>query len=203
MRIKFTSRFVFFKLATRICFSLFFYFNLFDDEFLLQRLITSDHDDDLNSGVSCCFSFQFTYFTNKKKKIYLVCYFDIQINVLLMQEVLRVERELLQLEQEELMRQRNNQVYREREQKQQQQQQHQNQMNGKSMEDEWKAMQDVNHNSSNGVQNYKRLPIIDHRSSMPNLQILDGQKRRPPLPPIPPAKPLRLIEQMQRDATIR
>ncbi|XP_018377541.1 PREDICTED: mucin-17 isoform X3 [Trachymyrmex cornetzi] len=72
-------------------------------------------------------------------------------------EVLRVERELLQLEQEELKRQRNNLAYREQ----------------------------------------KQL-----RSSMPNLQFQDAPRRRPPPPPIPLTKP-RMLDQRQRDVTIR
>ncbi|XP_015594567.1 autophagy-related protein 23 isoform X4 [Cephus cinctus] len=113
-------------------------------------------------------------------------------------EVLRVERELLQLEQEELKRQRNNLVY--RDQKKQQLAEH--------LEEQWKSLQDVAHvanSAANNVQQYKEVQVspANYRSSMPNLQFQDGQRRRPPPPPIPPAKPLRLIEQRQRDVTIR
>ncbi|XP_015594565.1 protein piccolo isoform X2 [Cephus cinctus] len=114
------------------------------------------------------------------------------------EEVLRVERELLQLEQEELKRQRNNLVY--RDQKKQQLAEH--------LEEQWKSLQDVAHvanSAANNVQQYKEVQVspANYRSSMPNLQFQDGQRRRPPPPPIPPAKPLRLIEQRQRDVTIR
>ncbi|XP_076178818.1 smallish isoform X4 [Ptiloglossa arizonensis] len=108
-------------------------------------------------------------------------------------EVLRVERELLQLEQEELKRQRNNLAYRE-----------QKQLSlAEQLQEQWKSLLDVAHSSANNVQQYKNQPPVNYRSSMPNLQLQDVQRRRPPPPPIPPAKPLRLIEQRQRDVTIR
>ncbi|XP_053992059.1 LIM domain only protein 7 isoform X3 [Hylaeus volcanicus] len=108
-------------------------------------------------------------------------------------EVLRVERELLQLEQEELKRQRNNLAYREQKQLKLAEQ----------LQEQWKSLQDVAHSSANNVQQYKNQPPVNYRSSMPNLQLQDVQRRRPPPPPIPPAKPLRLMEQRQRDVTIR
>ncbi|XP_015430121.1 PREDICTED: calponin homology domain-containing protein DDB_G0272472 isoform X2 [Dufourea novaeangliae] len=109
------------------------------------------------------------------------------------EEVLRVERELLQLEQEELKRQRNNLAYREQKQLKLAEQ----------LQEQWKSLQDVAHSSANNIQQYKNQPPVNYRSSMPNLQLQDVQRRRPPPPPIPPAKPLRLIEQRQRDVTIR
>ncbi|XP_076244522.1 smallish isoform X3 [Calliopsis andreniformis] len=108
-------------------------------------------------------------------------------------EVLRVERELLQLEQEELKRQRNNLAYREQKQLKLAEQ----------LQEQWKSLQDVAHSSANNMQPYKNQVPVNYRSSMPNLQLQDVQRRRPPPPPIPPAKPLRLIEQRQRDVTIR
>ncbi|OAD52449.1 LIM and calponin homology domains-containing protein 1, partial [Eufriesea mexicana] len=108
-------------------------------------------------------------------------------------EVLRVERELLQLEQEELKRQRNNLAYREQKQLKLAEQ----------LQEQWKSLQDVAHSSANNIQQFKSQPPVNYRSSMPNLQLQDVQRRRPPPPPIPPAKPLRLIEQRQRDVTIR
>ncbi|XP_076280021.1 smallish isoform X1 [Lasioglossum baleicum] len=108
-------------------------------------------------------------------------------------EVLRVERELLQLEQEELKRQRNNLAYREQKQLKLAEQ----------LQEQWKSLQDVAHTSANNIQQYKNQPPVNYRSSMPNLQLQDVQRRRPPPPPIPPAKPLRLIEHRQRDVTIR
>ncbi|XP_076221380.1 smallish isoform X2 [Nomia melanderi] len=108
-------------------------------------------------------------------------------------EVLRVERELLQLEQEELKRQRNNLAYREQKQLKLAEQ----------LQEQWKSLQDVAHSSANNIQQYKNQPPVNYRSSMPNLQLQDVQRRRPPPPPIPPAKPLRLVEHRQRDVTIR
>ncbi|KAJ8678754.1 hypothetical protein QAD02_014541 [Eretmocerus hayati] len=130
------------------------------------------------------------------------------------QEVLRVERELLQLEQEELKRQRTNLAY--REQKQQQL--------AEQLQEQWKALQQevvppVSRQSQPTSHYAKAQPIqpqpaiVNYRSSMPNLPMqlelvpppptsLAG-KRRPPPPPIPPAKPLRLVEQRQRDVSIR
>ncbi|XP_015124520.1 trichohyalin isoform X3 [Diachasma alloeum] len=109
-------------------------------------------------------------------------------------EVLRVERELLQLEQEELKRQRSNMAY--REQKQQQL--------AEQLQEQWQSLQDVNHGSAtNPHPTYQNINALNYRSSMPNLQLQEGLKRRPPPPPIPPAKPLRVLDQRQRDATIR
>ncbi|XP_012148469.2 smallish isoform X4 [Megachile rotundata] len=108
-------------------------------------------------------------------------------------EVLRVERELLQLEQEELKRQRSNLAYREQKQLKLAEQ----------LQEQWKSLQDVAHSSANNIQPFKTQPPVNYRSSMPNLQLQDVQRRRPPPPPIPPAKPLRLIDQRQRDVTIR
>ncbi|CAL7945953.1 unnamed protein product [Xylocopa violacea] len=108
-------------------------------------------------------------------------------------EVLKVERELLQLEQEELKRQRNNLAYREQKQLKMAEQ----------LQEQWKSLQDVAHSSANTIPQFKSQPPMNYRSSMPNLQLQDVQRRRPPPPPIPPAKPLRLIEQRQRDVTIR
>ncbi|XP_031782523.1 trichohyalin isoform X5 [Nasonia vitripennis] len=120
------------------------------------------------------------------------------------QEVLRVERELLQLEQEELKRQRNNLAY--REQKQQQL--------AEQLQEQWKSLQDVaqappppqpRSQQFNGGNKPIAAAPLNYRSSMPNLQMQEAaaQRRRPPPPPIPPAKPLRLVEQRQRDVTIR
>ncbi|XP_031782522.1 titin isoform X2 [Nasonia vitripennis] len=119
-------------------------------------------------------------------------------------EVLRVERELLQLEQEELKRQRNNLAY--REQKQQQL--------AEQLQEQWKSLQDVaqappppqpRSQQFNGGNKPIAAAPLNYRSSMPNLQMQEAaaQRRRPPPPPIPPAKPLRLVEQRQRDVTIR
>ncbi|XP_046752113.1 uncharacterized protein CG43427 isoform X1 [Diprion similis] len=107
-------------------------------------------------------------------------------------EVLRVERELLQLEQEELKRQRSNLAYREQKQ----------QKLAEQLREQWKSMQDVVQAPVNtpSIQ-FKALPPVNYRSSMPNLE--DSQRRKLPPPPIPPAKPLRLVEQRQRDVTIR
>ncbi|XP_011302556.1 interaptin isoform X2 [Fopius arisanus] len=111
-------------------------------------------------------------------------------------EVLRVERELLQLEQEELKRQRSNMAY--REQKQQQQQL------ADQLQEQWQSLQNVNHPTPpNPHPTYQNISVLNYRSSMPNLQLQEGLRRRPPPPPIPPAKPLRLLDQRQRDATIR
>uniref|UniRef100_A0ABD2WTJ7 LIM zinc-binding domain-containing protein n=1 Tax=Trichogramma kaykai TaxID=54128 RepID=A0ABD2WTJ7_9HYME len=128
------------------------------------------------------------------------------------QEVLRVERELLQLEQEELKRQRNNLAYRE------QQQQHL----ADQLHEQWKSMQQENQQQQSAVQTRNHYnsnkshavsavaaTTVNYRASMPNLQMHDhhapvmGPRRRPPPPPpIPPAKPLRLVDQRQRDVTI-
>ncbi|XP_033222059.1 uncharacterized protein LOC117176113 isoform X2 [Belonocnema kinseyi] len=108
-------------------------------------------------------------------------------------DVLRVERELLQLEQEELQRKRSNLAYREQKQQQLAQQ----------LEEQWKSLQDVANGSPRNFQQYKLQTPLNYRSSMPNLQMQDVQRRRPPPPPIPPAKPLRMVEQRQRDVTIR
>lgn len=107
--------------------------------------------------------------------------------------MLRVERELLQLEQEELQRKRNNLAYREQKQQQLAQQ----------LQDQWKSLQDVANGSSRNTQQYKLQTPLNYRSSMPNLQMQDVQRRRPPPPPIPPAKPIRMIEQRPRDVPIR
>ncbi|XP_011158477.2 serine-rich adhesin for platelets isoform X2 [Solenopsis invicta] len=109
-------------------------------------------------------------------------------------EVLRVERELLQLEQEELKRQRNNLVYREQKQLRLAEQ----------LQEQWKSLQDVAQNSiKNNTQQYKyHTPAVNYRSSMPNLQFQDASRRRPPPPPIPLSKP-RMLDQRQRDVTIR
>ncbi|XP_034939260.1 general transcriptional corepressor trfA [Chelonus insularis] len=108
-------------------------------------------------------------------------------------DVLRVERELLQLEQEELQRQRNNMLY--LEQKQQQL--------GGQLQEQWQSLQDVNHDPNMAHAAYRNINIKNYRSSMPNLQLQDNHRRRPAPPPIPPAKPLRLLDQRQRDITIR
>lgn len=109
------------------------------------------------------------------------------------QEVLRVERELLQLEQEALKRQRTNMVY--REQKQQQL--------AEQLQEQWQSLQNVNYAGNIVHATYQNIDMANYRSSMPNLQLQDNQRRRPAPPPIPPAKPLRLIDQRQRDMTIR
>ncbi|XP_012269699.2 uncharacterized protein CG43427 isoform X1 [Athalia rosae] len=106
-------------------------------------------------------------------------------------EVLRVERELLQLEQEELKRQRSNLAYREQKQ----------QKLAEQLQEQWKSIQDVVQVPVNPAPQFKALPPVNYRSSMPNLQ--EAQRRKPPPPPIPPAKPLRLVEHRQRDVTIR
>ncbi|XP_012541813.2 serine-rich adhesin for platelets [Monomorium pharaonis] len=108
-------------------------------------------------------------------------------------EVLRVERELLQLEQEELKRQRNNLAYREQKQLRLAEQ----------LQEQWKSLQDVAQNSIKNVQQYKyHTPAMNYRSSMPNLQFQDAPRRRPPPPPIPLSKP-RMLDQRQRDVTIK
>ncbi|XP_070169178.1 mucin-3B isoform X3 [Polyergus mexicanus] len=108
-------------------------------------------------------------------------------------EVLRVERELLQLEQEELKRQRNNLAYREQKQLRLAEQ----------LQEQWKSLQDVAQNSIKNTQQYKyHTPTVNYRSSMPNLQFQDLPRRRPPPPPIPLTKP-RILDQRQRDVTIR
>ena len=108
-----------------------------------------------------------------------------------------MERELLQLEQEELKRQRTNMAYREQRQMQLAEQ----------LQEQWQSLQDVanvsiNGNASSQLYKYQAAPM-NYRSSMPNLQLQDGHRRRPPPPPIPPSKPSRLVEQMQRDVTMR
>ncbi|KAK0174027.1 hypothetical protein PV328_007146 [Microctonus aethiopoides] len=108
-------------------------------------------------------------------------------------EILRVERELLQLEQEELKRQRNNMAYREQKQQQLTEQ----------LQEQWQSLQDVNNTSNIAHATYQNINMINYRSSMPNLQLHDVQRRRPAPPPIPPTKPIRLLEQRQRDVTIR
>ncbi|KAL6438876.1 hypothetical protein ACFW04_003740 [Cataglyphis niger] len=109
-------------------------------------------------------------------------------------EVLRVERELLQLEQEELKRQRNNLAYHEQKQLRLAEQ----------LQEQWKSLQDVAQNSIKNTQQYKyHTPTMNYRSSMPNLQFQDLPRRRPPPPPpIPLTKP-RILDQRQRDVTIR
>ncbi|EZA55977.1 uncharacterized protein LOC105278682 isoform X2 [Ooceraea biroi] len=109
-------------------------------------------------------------------------------------EVLRVERELLQLEQEELKRQRSNLAYREQKQLRLAEQ----------LQEQWKSLQDVAQNTIKSTQQYKQYhaPTMNYRSSMPNLQFQDAPRRRPPPPPIPLTKP-RILEQRQRDVTIR
>ncbi|XP_071641454.1 uncharacterized protein Smash isoform X3 [Temnothorax longispinosus] len=108
-------------------------------------------------------------------------------------EVLRVERELLQLEQEELKRQRNNLAYREQKQLRLAEQ----------LQEQWQSLQDVAQNSVKNTQQYKyHTPAVNYRSSMPNLQFQDAPRRRPPPPPIPLSKP-RMLDQRQRDVTIR
>jgi len=108
--------------------------------------------------------------------------------------VLRVERELLQLEQEELKRQRNNLAYREQKQLRLAEQ----------LQEQWKSLQDVAQNSIKNAQyKYNNTPTVNYRSSMPNLQFQDLPRRRPPPPPpIPLTKP-RILDQRQRDVTIR
>ncbi|XP_043483093.1 uncharacterized protein LOC122511726 isoform X2 [Leptopilina heterotoma] len=108
-------------------------------------------------------------------------------------DVLRVERELLQLEQEELQRKRNNLAYQEQKQQQLAQQ----------LQEQWKSLQDVANGSSRNTQQYKLQTPLNYRSSMPNLQMQEVQRRRPPPPPIPPAKPIRIVEQRPRDVPIR
>lgn len=104
-----------------------------------------------------------------------------------------MERELLQLEQEELKRQRNNLAYREQKQLRLAEQ----------LQEQWKSLQDVAQNSIKNAQQYKyNTPTVNYRSSMPNLQFQDLPRRRPPPPPIPLIKP-RILDQRQRDVTIR
>lgn len=105
-----------------------------------------------------------------------------------------MERELLQLEQEELKRQRNNLAYREQKQLRLAEQ----------LQEQWKSLQDVAQNSIKSTQQYKyHMPAVNYRSSMPNLQFQDAPRRRPPPPPpIPLTKP-RMLDQRQRDVTIR
>ncbi|XP_014488518.1 PREDICTED: uncharacterized protein LOC106751841 [Dinoponera quadriceps] len=107
-------------------------------------------------------------------------------------EVLRVERELLQLEQEELKRQRNNLAYREQKQLRLAEQ----------LQEQWKSLQDVAQSSIKSTQQYKyHVPTVNYGSSMPNLQFQDTPRRRPPPPPIPLTKP-RMVDQRQRDISI-
>ncbi|XP_018401575.1 PREDICTED: myb-like protein X isoform X2 [Cyphomyrmex costatus] len=109
-------------------------------------------------------------------------------------EVLRVERELLQLEQEELKRQRNNLAYREQKQLRLAEQ----------LQEQWKSLQDVAQNSIKNTQQYKyHTPAVNYRSSMPNLQFQDAPRRRPPPPPPIPLNKPRILDQRQRDVTIR
>lgn len=105
-----------------------------------------------------------------------------------------MERELLQLEQEELKRQRNNLAYREQKQ----------QRLVEQLQEQWKSLQDVAQNSIKNTQQYKYYvpATVNYRSSMPNLQFQDAPKRRPPPPPVPLTKP-RMPDQKQRDVTIR
>lgn len=105
-----------------------------------------------------------------------------------------MERELLQLEQEELKRQRNNLAYREQKQLRMAEQ----------LQEQWKSLQDVAQNSIKNTQQYKYHipPTVNYRSSMPNLQFQDMSRRRPPPPPVPLNKP-RMPDQRQRDVTIR
>lgn len=109
--------------------------------------------------------------------------------------MLRVERELLQLEQEELKRQRNNLAYREQKQLRLEEQ----------LQEHWKSLQDVAQSSMKNTQQCKyHTPAANYGSSMPNLQFQDTGRRRPPPPPplIPPNKP-RILDQRQKDVTIR
>lgn len=104
-----------------------------------------------------------------------------------------MERELLQLEQEELKRQRNNLAYREKKQL----------ILAEQLQEQWQSLQDVAQNSIKSTQQYKyHMPAANYRSSMPNLQFQDVPRRRPPPPPIPLTKP-RVLDQRQRDVTIR
>lgn len=104
-----------------------------------------------------------------------------------------MERELLQLEQEELKRQRNNLAYREQKQLRLAEQ----------LQEQWKSLQDVAQSSIKSTQQYKyHAPTVNYGSSMPNLQFPDTPRRRPPPPPIPLTKP-RMLDQRQRDVTIR
>lgn len=104
-----------------------------------------------------------------------------------------MERELLQLEQEELKRQRNNLAYREQKQLRLAEQ----------LQEQWKSLQDVAQNSIKSAQYKYNAPTVNYRSSMPNLQFQDLPRRRPPPPPpIPLTKP-RILDQRQRDVTIR
>lgn len=111
-------------------------------------------------------------------------------------DMLRVERELLQLEQEEMKRK--------------------NMMNRKLYEKRLHAQQEVEHRRSlqdvnadgnlyaNVYNNNNYHAQIDHRKSMPNLQ--EMQLREAPedkiIPPIPPAKPLRVQEYLKYNKTI-
>lgn len=105
-----------------------------------------------------------------------------------------MERELLQLEQEELKRQRNNLAYREQKQ----------QRLVEQLQEQWKSLQDVAQNSIKTTQQYKYYApaTVNYRSSMPNLQFQDASKRRPPPPPVPLTKP-RMPDQRQKDVTIK
>lgn len=92
-----------------------------------------------------------------------------------------------------MKRQRNNIAYREAKQQQLAEQ----------LQEQWQSLQDVNHGSNIAHATYQNINVMNYRSSMPNLQLQDGQRRRPAPPPIPPAKPLRLLDQRQRDVSIR
>lgn len=105
-----------------------------------------------------------------------------------------MERELLQLEQEELKRQRNNLAYREQKQLRLAEQ----------LQEQWQSLQDVAQNSIKNTQQYKcYTPAVNYRSSMPNLQFQDAPRRRPPPPPPIPLTKSRMLDQRQRDVTIR
>lgn len=71
------------------------------------------------------------------------------------------------------------------------------------LQEQWQSLQDVNNTSNIAHATYQNINMINYRSSMPNLQLHDIQRRRPAPPPIPPTKPIRLLEQRQRDVTIR
>lgn len=131
---------------------------------------------------------------------------------MLFQEVLRVERELLQLEQEELKRQRDSLLFKETQARR---------INGRSL-------QDINMVQSFTTPLTKEAPIysyapptpasVNYRQSMPDLAMKQTElshfspmnyangpkntnKKLPP--PIPPSKPTRSLELQEREITLR
>ncbi|XP_031621786.1 myb-like protein X isoform X3 [Contarinia nasturtii] len=128
-------------------------------------------------------------------------------------DILRVERELLQLEQEEMKRKNmmNRKLYEQQQrlhaqqqheaQQQQQHQQHQQQQLQQEEEVELRrSLQDINGNVNlyANVYNTDYHVQANHRKSMPNLQDMTLREVTDKIiPPIPPAKPLRVQEYLK------